>query len=396
MKLVLPFETLPKGLPFGGKITYCIVDISGIQRYIFHAMDCHTTPEEIRNRSAFVEHLTHFLGQQLSQIAGYLFGSDSSGKLLCCLHPSIKESTIRSLLDRLQRSVFASTRGQLTFYYALCSAKCIPETRFRETGMEHAGAYLGRQLENEKLHCLNLLDVDMVREENKALIPPVTPTAPAYATEDQAVVKLDLDNLGDFFHRIPTYDKHHRVSKALEAIIKTCQNDDPRIVSIFAGGDDIFFLCPLSAYLSVIAGFYRNLRQKLANDPVLSLYEREHFGISAGISVLRNKLDTIPLASYWESTEDALHAAKTKGNKNCLYFQLPNKEQQYIGWEDLCFLADIYQRLREQVLAQHRFTGTDLVNLNLLTDQLIICGKNNNQVTKKELSRLYDIKNRTV
>lgn len=396
MKTVLPFEALPKGLPFGGKITYCVVDISGIQSYIFHAMDRHTTPAEIRSRSEFISRLTGEIHRRLTRFPGYLFGSVSSGKLLCGFHPSTKEHALREFLDRLQRTVFASTQGRLTFYYALCQSKCIPEHRFRNTDMQHAGAVLGQLLEEEKYHCLNLLSADMEQEADPLLTPVDSSITSPAREENQGVVKLDLDNLGAFFRDITAYDRRHRVSMALEAAIDTCLKADARIETVFAGGDDIFFLCPLSEYLSVISCFYRRLRKLLKESPELRGYEQNFFGISAGICVLRNQLDQIPLLSYWESAENALRIAKTKGGKNCLYVQLPSKELLYISWENLCLLSDIYTRLREPLHAQHRFTGADIAHVGVLAEQLSICGRYGNQLTKKELSRLYEIKKQSV
>ena len=396
MKTVLPFESLPKGLPLGGKITYCVVDISGIQSYIFHAMDRHTTPEEICSRSKFISDLTDEIHRSLTQIPGYLFGSVSSGKLLCGFHSSTKEQSLQGFLGRLQRAVFASTQGKLTFYFALCPAKCIPAHRFRNETMQHAGAVLGQLLETQKYQCLNLLSVDMVQEADPHLKPAAYAPTSATSGENQGVVKLDLDNLGAFFRDITAYDHRHRVSQALETAIDTCLRADSRIEMVFAGGDDIFFLCPLSEYLSVISGFYRRLRKWMHADPDLCGYAQNFFGISAGICVLRNKLDQIPLLSYWESAETALTAAKTKGGKNCVYVQLPGKELLHISWENFCFLSDIYTRLQEPLHAQHRFNGSDLAHIGILAAQLSVCGKSQGKLTKKELSRLYEIKEQSL
>lgn len=396
MKTVLPFENLPKGLPLGKTITYCAVDISGIQSYIFHAMDCCTTPDEIRSRSEFIARLSRKIHQRLSRFPGYLFGTVSSGNLLCGFRTSVKEAALRELLDRLQRSVFASTRGKLTFFYALCQAKCIPEQRYQVATMQHAGAVLSQILEKEKYHCLNLLSVDMEKEIDPELIPAESVIPPAKQEENQGVVKLDLDNLGAFFRDITAFDRRHQVSKALATVIDSCLAADSRIETVFAGGDDIFFLCPLSEYLSVISGFYRRLRSMLAQTPELAGYNSNFFGISGGICVLRNKLDQIPLLSYWEDAESALTAAKTKGGKNCLYLQLPDKELLYISWENFCFLSDVYSRLREPVHAQHRFTGAELAHVGILADQLSICGKYDDRLTRKELSRLYEIRKQCV
>ena len=105
METVLTFEQLPEELPFSKKIKYCIVDISGIQRYIFHDIDRCSTEQIICARSEFVEMFTEYIETQLSNMRGYLSSSASSGKLLCCFHPLVRERTIRALLDRLEINI---------------------------------------------------------------------------------------------------------------------------------------------------------------------------------------------------------------------------------------------------------------------------------------------------
>lgn len=388
MKTVLPFEVLPKALPFSRKITYCVADISGIQSYIFHAMDRHTTAQLIRSRSRFVQQLTDKLLQRLQAIPGYLFGTKSSGKLLCAFHPKTDTAMLEKLLGQLQRTVFASTEGKLTFFFALCGAKCIPAKRFRPT-MEHAGAALGRLLERKKYHCLNLLDVDMEAEADPEFAPRLEPAPGVGSKETQMVLKLDLDNLGAFFQNITAYDQRDRVSVALNQAIGDCLAADKRIETVFAGGDDIFFLCPLDSWLEVLSGFYTRLRQVFTDTAQLRDYGVKYFSISGGCCLLRNKLDQIPLLSYWESAENALQAAKTKGGKNCLYLQLPSRELLHIRWENLCALSRLYSRLRKPLLARRSPDDTLLSHISLLAEQLSRCARG--RLTKEEERTLYDI-----
>ena len=396
MKPVLPFEKLPKGLLPGGKILYCVVDISGIQSYIFHPMDRYTTPERIRCRSQYVGWLTQYLCQKLSEVRGMIFVSASGGKILCGFPLSVKEKDLRTKLDALQRAVFASTKGKLTFYYAMCRAKCILQNRFNGEKELLAGAYLGQLLERQKYHCTNLLSVDMKKDSDAFLIPAEPEEKAEEKCRDMGVVKLDLDNLGAFFRDILAFDRRHLVSMALEKEIDNCLRADARIETIFAGGDDIFFLCPLNEYLSTVCGFYRSLKSSFENNEYLKGYATDFFGISAGVSALRNRLDSIPVLSYWESAESALSAAKTQGSKNCVYIKLPDGEKLSVRWDDLCFLSDIYSLLKEPLHRCHRFGGADLINVNLLCDQLLICGKSGGHLTKKEQNRLYEIKKRSV
>jgi len=384
MKTVLPFETLPKSLPFSRRVTYCVVDISGIQSYIFHHMDRHTTADLIRSRSRFVEQLTQKLLQRLKALPGYLLGTASSGKLLCAFHPKTDTVMLQTCLGQLQRRVFASTEGKLTFYFALCAAKCIPEERFRPR-MEHAGAVLGRLLETEKYHCLNLLDVDMEGESDPDFVPQPEPSKAAEGKETQLVVKLDLDSLGAFFQNITAYDHRDRVSGALNRVIVECLAADSRIETVFCGGDDIFFLCPLDHWLDVVSGFYTRLREAFTATAELQEYGVKFFSISGGCCLLRNALDQIPLLSYLESAENALQAAKTAGGKNCLYLQLPSRELLYIRWENLCRLSRLYTRLHKFLPAH-----TQLAHVSALAEQLSRCARG--RLTPDEERTLYDIR----
>lgn len=389
MNTVLPFQTMRKDLPFSRKILYCVADVSGIQNYIFHDMDCHTTADLIRSRSRFVEQLTDKLLARLEAIPGYLFGTKSSGKLLCAFRPSVKPDLLQGFLQQLQRRVFASTQGKLTFFFAICPAKCIPINRFRST-MEHAGAVLGRLLEKEKYHCLNLLDVDMEAEADPDLMPVAESMGAAATNCSQLVVKLDLDNLGAFFQNIIAYDHRDSVSIALNQVIQACLAADKRIEMVFSGGDDIFFLCPLDCWLAVVTGFYTRLRQQFTHTPELTDYGTKFFGMSGGCCVLRNQLDRIPLLSYWESAENALQAAKTEGGKNCLYLQLPSRELLHIRWKNLCKLSGLYARLQTMLPIQNNLNDTRLAHVGFLAEQLSRCGKG--YLTKEEERILYDIR----
>lgn len=387
MNTVLPFEVMRKDLPFSRKIIYCVADISGIQSYIFHDMDCHTTAGLIRSRSRFVERLTDTLLARLEAIPGYLFGTKSSGKLLCAFRPSAKTDRLQGLLQQLQRRVFASTEGRLTFFFALCPAKCIPLKRFRPATMVHAGAVLGRLLEKEKYHCLNLLDVDMEAEADPDFMPVAESMNATADLRTQMVVKLDLDNLGSFFQDITAYDHRDRVSIALNRVISECLTADKRIETVFAGGDDIFFLCPLDCWLAVVTGFYTRLRRQFTDTPELTDYGTIFFGMSGGCCLLRNQLDQIPLLSYWESAENALQAAKTVGGKNCLYLQLPSRELLYIRWTNLCKLSGVYTRLQKLLPPP---SDAQLAHVGFLAEQLSRYGKG--RLTKEEERMLYDVR----
>ena len=221
---------------------------------------------------------------------------------------------------------------------------------------------------------------------------PSAKSTPKKRSSDQAVCKFDLDHLGAFFREISEYDRKICVGQALDQAIKEALKKDPRIETVFAGGDDIFFLCPLESALSVIASFYRRLRNLLKKSEFLAEYAEHNFGISGGVCALRNQLDTIPFLSYFRSAENALATAKTKGKKNCVYFKIPGGEEMQISWKNLLFLADALSREKETVFSQYRFGGADYINIPLLCDQLTFCEKQKSNFSKKDVKRLYEIK----
>lgn len=391
MKYVLPFETLPKGLPLGRKITYCLVDISGIQNYIFHGMTRNTSAEQLRSRSRFVAYVTDYLYQQLAQFPGFLFGTRSSGKLLCVFRSSVKPARLQPLLDRLQQVCFASTEGLLSFYYAMCEAKCIPQEKFCEQYMTLAAQEAGRILETEqKYRAINLLSVNMT-EKDPALIPQETVDQAVPPTEDLAVVKLDLDNLGAFFRGITAFDQRDRISRAIDEQIQACLDADSRIMSVFAGGDDVFFLCPVHEYLSVVATFYQRLRQRLNQHPDLQAYEQNHFGLSAGISLLRQHGQT-SLLLCWEQAESALHHAKRRGGKNCICVLLSDNEGRIMNWPDFVALSALSVR-HAAMLDNSRLTGANRMDVQWLCQQLKkYCSRLCSGAGEKEMSILESIR----
>lgn len=395
VKIVLPFEILPKGLPLFRNVCYLALDLSGIQNFIFSQTDQNPSREEAQSRSEFVERILGTVHEKMREIPQYLFGSASGGNFTCAFLPTVNQEALCGILDSLQKSLFVSTAGKITFYYALCRAKCIPSARFSQRRHLHASAHLGKLLQKEKYHCRNLLFVQNSDADGSfSCFPPQKVSEKK--GEDQAVVKLDLDHLGAFFREILEYDRSLRAGKALDGAIKQALKSDPRIEPVFAGGDDVFFLCPLSEVLSVLASFYRNLRNLLKKSEVLSDYAQNGFGISGGVCALRNRLDSIPFLSYLHAAEAALSSAKTKGKKNCLYFKMPTCEEYYLSWKDLLFLSDSFSKNRPVVLSQHRFSGADPICIPLLCDQLILAEKQKHSVSKKDEKRLYEIKKKSV
>ncbi|MBE6587329.1 MAG: hypothetical protein E7647_02810 [Ruminococcaceae bacterium] len=389
-KTVLTFETLPKGLGITKSIIFGIIDISGIQKYIFGSMSTLSSAEDIRRRSAYVESLSHKICEMLRERfnRAYLFGTVSSGKVQCAFSPGASMNKLTDFCKKLQRAVFASTEGGLTFYYSFCRARCIQASDYDPKTMVTAPAVASGELEKQKFNCKNLLLTDMENDFCRDLCPPAAASDENAHREEpsraMAAVKLDLDNLGLFFRNVGEFDKRHRISTALNDTISECIRSDGRITPIFAGGDDIFFLCRARDCLSVTVDFYKRLKNAVLENSELSDYGKDGvFGISAGAVRILSEHGRVPILIFGEKAEKKLHLAKTRGGKNCVCIG-----DSIIGWQELMLLWSNYSRIFD--------TEGDialLFDLQLMKERILkYAGYNKNSPAREEADAIESIR----
>ncbi len=389
IKSVLIFENLPKTFLFNKKIIFAVLDFSGIQKYIFGDLTKTSNQQEIYNRSKYVEKLTQKIAEKISVEFsgknGFLDASISSGKISVIFSNKIDLIKLNEYLSSLQRSVFATTKGKLTFYFAFCVASCIKSSSFKSNTMQPVNITISALLQEEKFSCENLLLTDMQKEYNiefseENLLTKTTINEDL--TGVYGAIKLDLDNLGAFFSGIKEFDKKKRVSLELDKIIKDCILKTENLVPIFSGGDDIFFICNLNDWLNTVSDFYIKLKNALVNSESLLVYAKNYFGISAGVSVIR-EIENASFLYYSETAENALTVAKTGGGKNCLCVLLPDKEQRIISWSDFLTLSEIYKKVQNKIFKNSSVFLKDTADLRWLKNQLL----KHQQLNKTLLSR---------
>ena len=380
-------------LQFAGKVPgkgsgacLAVYDFSGIQSYIFGRMDRFSAPEEIAGNSRYIEALTEELLRRLQEeFPDMKFYSMSSGKLLCGFPKKVSRERLEEVSRKMQRQLFATTLGRLTFHFAAAEIRCIPENRSRP-GQIPAGAFLSRQLNRQKTHNTGLLGISM----EEFYDPTLTPEALGIRSENIFIpkasvmaLKLDLDNLGAFFRGISAFDRRDAVSRQLKEILSGAVGSDRRITEIFAGGDDIFVLCDYEHYLEVICDIHTRLEQAVKKH--LPDYG-ESFGLSGGAARVRNDLSRTPLLYYYRQTEEMLDEAKACPGKNRIVI-----DGCLLTWDQLHTLRRILQR--HEIFAG--MTGQEAASVRKdireLRQRILNCDRSRKFLTEEERQIVWNI-----
>ena len=338
----LCFCVIPSGHRRNETVRLISIELSGIQKYIFGAIGIHTSAQEISERSAFIVHITDEIEKHLQNIFGKTLWvlNKSSGKLLCALPRRVKEPRINEALTKLQRSVYASTHGELEPYYAHCIARITDRPSDFDAREE-----LSAQLIKNKYHCTNLLKTDFIREFDTSFSLSVQKNRAQYAAEQHdpalwVAVKFDLDNLGAFFHEIPFLDQQQKASEALDCVLHDALSRITNAYPVFVGGDDLFVLVQMETYLQDIWQIYSAIRDGIDGQPALERY-RPVFSVCCGAALMRTDLGEVPLYYAYQNSEEELIKAKKTPGKNVI-----SVLGDILRWNQLALLAEITQRQR--------------------------------------------------
>ena len=163
-------------------------------------------------------------------------------------------------------------------------------------------------------------------------------------TNKIAILKLDVDNLGQKFGNQEGEDKAKQLSQSfsdffdreLYTIYKNdcfCLSGQPEkfeanIYPIFAGGDDCFIIGAWDAVLC-----FAETLQRIFEDN----FKGEHT-VSSGIVIIS---PTLPVKSFSEMAEDALVKAKSDGKNKISFFDL------CFSWEDYRYILKFSRELRQ-------------------------------------------------
>jgi hypothetical protein len=134
-----------------------------------------------------------------------------------------------------------------------------------------------------------------------------------------AVIKADLDGMGDMFKHIQEYKTYQEVSKrlyedisleGLHKIANKCkpENKDKWLFPFYIAGDDIFFAVEISdmlAGIQVCQELLKRLKERLK--PYLKEYKNLRLSISIGVEITYNRQ---PIRYYLEMVDRQLKVAK--------------------------------------------------------------------------------------
>ena len=218
----LQYRSLPNFLREGQHIWLAHYDISGIQAYIFRQINIRSSAQKIAARSSYIANLTDAVSSILKMqfLDNMNILTSSSGNILCAFSGKLREERIREISDQIQRSVWASTGGQLELFYGL--AKPIARTGEQVDPGTNASDLCWQDLQKQKFHCTNLLHTDFekdVRDEFRPSVVGMVDEQDGSALQSDrkiyVAMKFDFDNLGAFFHSLTHYDESEAASRSL-------------------------------------------------------------------------------------------------------------------------------------------------------------------------------------
>lgn len=388
------FNSIPANFKRHERVYVIQYEFSGIQSFIFGDVTLSSTREEIASRSEFVqmatEQMERWLSSRFTGWAKFRVLSRSSGKLICAVSHWTKEKKIISLSEEIQRILYASTDGRLEMFYAYCEAKVVGSDEHEK--YENAMSILAVGVNKNKFHCINTLGVNIDCDKKEEFTPGLSGSkgGSIKTTNDIMVaIKFDLDNLGSFFQKIFAFDERKAASECLADVLNGAFVGIPDVSPLFIGGDDIFAIAKLDTYFMSVTQMYKNIVKGIMSYKELQEYQ-ECFGISGGISFIRNDLGSIPLVYYFEQSEDKLIKAKSVFGKNVV-----SVSNCIITWEQLEMLSSILARKHAAVFGglSDQQTMNMYFNVLELKSRLLRVHKNTGRklLTKEEEKSVYSI-----
>lgn len=337
------FNSIPSNFKRHERIYVIQYEFSGIQSFIFGDVSLSSTREIIANRSEYIQSATEKMEQWLrARFIGwdkFRVLSMSSGKLICAVSHWTKEKKLKTLSEELQRIIYASTDGRLEMFYAFCSAKVV--TSDERDRYENAMTTLAMEVNKNKFHCINIIDANDNCNRREEFIPEYIHyknNASVNTNEIMVAIKFDLDNLGSFFQKVSAFDERKAASECLAGVLKEAFLNVPDVYPLFIGGDDIFAIAKLNTYIQSISQMHKNIVNGIMSKKELYKYQSS-FGISGGVSFIRNDLGKVPLVYYFEQSEEKLSDAKQVLGKNVV-----SVSNCVMTWEQLEILSSIITR----------------------------------------------------
>ena len=395
-KNVILFKTIPNEFNRHKKVYVMQYEFSGIQDFIFGGITIASTQSSISERSEYIIHATNamesWLRKKLSPRVDLKTLSKSSGKLICAVPRSlrVKKDKLYDLSDELQKIIYVSTNGTLEMFYGICEAEVAHEDEGKTK--KNAMSILAKEVNRNKYHCTNTLGIHGAgyMSEEFAFHNSNQGTDDLNVNRDiMTAIKFDLDNLGSFFQKLTAFDTRKKASECLAGILNHAFDGIPGVEPVFIGGDDIFAVAPIENYLTAVSAMHKRIKTEIDTSEELTQY-REVFGISAGVSFIRNDLGKVPVVYYFEQSEEKLMQAKQVSGKNV--FVVSNC---IMTWEQLEMLSKILTE-KESVILQglSEEQRYDLYfNVKVLKNRILSIHRNTggNLLTEEEERNVYSI-----
>ena len=330
------YKELPQGYQEGEKCYAFAVELSGIQRFIFNVLDNSGSLRQIKQNSNTIVALTELIVSRMKEV--YAFKEDeimtqSSGKFYAIVKHDADIFAIEETLISLEKAVYLTYEGKLRLYYGMKEVK-LSHTLDQET--LHGYSELMQALQNARRQNTRVLDYS-TEEPYEKLDTVLKKYSKAHNTDNLRTIdqitashegqnyitglKLDFDNLGEFFASIRYSDEIKAISLELDKKIQEVLAKYRDIYIVFAGGDDIFMLVNFFDAFTIMSQLERDLKALFA--PYKAHYP---FGLSAGMITFKERTSII---YYGEQLERQLSYVKQHG-KNGL-----STDYRHYSWEEV-------------------------------------------------------------
>jgi len=378
-KEVLFFKYIPQGYRENEKVLFAGVDFSGIQNFIYQDDNIESL-NEIAGRSEYIQLLTVKINEELKEILEDYFYTPitvSSGKIQAILkNDKNARSLFENHLKKVQETVFFENQGKIGIFYG--ATHVLLQNR-GSGGCNDAFFALANVIERNKYQSYNLYVSDsqysgQAQYSVHSLLPKKESENSIFPDSIKlAAVKMDFDNLGNLFSNIREADVKADISKTIKETINEAFSEVNNIHLIYAGGDDMFFICPFKEMIEVIQTVYLNIKRRVYEEPVLADYNKD-FGISCGICLFHKD---VPIIHYMDNAENELLKSKDRGKNRITV------ENLSISWDEWQELHEIMHRCSHVLEPKKR---DDLYSFKFI-HYLKVLGENSCEKKDKEFIR---------
>lgn len=326
------------------------ISIDKVQAFLYHMLQAQVQEHQLDSGSlSDIVQSSNLISEQLYKDIGIKeYEGEFSGHIrdellkssgLCIFTTTLDREEIIKRLNRLFKRYYKQSSGQLLMKYV-----CF-EMNVREEGDKLQAINKSKRLLKQQ-DCLN-----QIIEQNQEVLfqfndqqegtfhkkndqekkySYFAPTINALYSEEEAdnpnhfriaVIKADLDGMGELFRNIQNYKVYNAVSDILNEYIsldylhektQEFKKHDPnfKLYPLYMAGDDIFFAVPISKLTDAVE-ICGDILQKL-NDEIISIKKRYDYrlpqlSMSVGIEVTFNRE---PIRYYHERVQHQVDSAK--------------------------------------------------------------------------------------